>query len=173
MRIVLKMKNNIDLKVDKMKKKTIGIVINVVLYIIFSILFTSKGFALMLAKEASKAHIVHNKYGKSYSYLEFNAISPILYRIGAIGVCITGLVVLISLTYITYKEIVEQRISVISKDTIANLDENKKVKTIFRNFMSVIIIFMVYAFFLWSFILLLKNSFFSEVGTEGVYFDLF
>ena len=124
------MKNNIDLKVDKMKKKTMVIIINVVLYIIFSILFTSKGFALMLAKETSKAHIVHNKYGKSYSYLEFNAISQILYRIGAVGVCITGLVVLISLTYITYKGIVEQRISVISKDTIANVGENKKVKYI-------------------------------------------
>ena len=71
-----------------MKKKTIVIVINVVLYIIFSILFTSKGFALMLAKETSKAHIVHNKYGKSYSYLEFNVISPILYRIGVIAVIV-------------------------------------------------------------------------------------
>ena len=116
-----------------MKKKVIVILINAILYIIFSILFTSKGFALMLAKETSKAHIVNNKYGKSYSYLEFDSISPVLYRIGAIGVCITGLVILISLTYVTYKEILKQRIGAISKDTIENLNENKKVKTRFRN----------------------------------------
>lgn len=69
-----------------MKKKKIIILIDFVLYIIFTILYSSKGFALMLAEETTKANVVYDKYGKSYSYLNFKPISEILYKVGALGI---------------------------------------------------------------------------------------
>lgn len=88
-----------------MKKKKILILIDSILYIIFSILYSSKGFALMLAEETARAHVVYNKYGKSYSYLNFKPISIILYRVGALGLILTGIISIVLVTRVTYAEI--------------------------------------------------------------------
>ena len=82
-------------KEEKMKKKNFIILIDTILYIIFSILYSSKGFALMLAKETARAHVVYDKYGKSYSYLNFKPISIILYRVGSLGLILTGIIFIV------------------------------------------------------------------------------
>ena len=53
-------------------KKRIVVLFNVVIYIISAVFYASKGLVLMLAEETTTAYTVSNKYGKSYSYLNFN-----------------------------------------------------------------------------------------------------
>lgn len=163
-----------------MKKKNFIILIDTVLYIVFSILYASKGFALMLAEETTRAHVVYDKYGKSYSYLNFKPISIILYRVGALGLILTGIIFIVLVTHATYTEIKKLKI-VCDKDT-CNHESEKSVndinKALFKNniikkYGTMILIAIIYAFILYSVPLIIEDSFFTEVGTEGVDFELF
>lgn len=163
-----------------MKKKKFIILIDTVLYIIFSILYSSKGFALMLAKETTRAHVVYDKYGKSYSYLNFKPISIILYKVGALGLILTSIVFIVLVTRATYTEIKKLK-TVCSKDT-CNHEFQKSVNDInkvwFKNniikkYGIMILIAIIYALILYSIPLIIENNFFTEVGTEGVDFELF
>lgn len=145
-------------------KKKITIFIEAVTYIIFAVLYSSKGFALQLAKETSKVHAVYNKYGKSYSYLYFNPISEILYKVSVIGIILISVILIIHATYITYKELdyfkVGENIQMRFSDRV-------------KKYIVIVLIALVYALILYSIPRVLQSSFFPEVGTEGVYFELF
>lgn len=163
-----------------MKKKNFIILIDIVLYIIFSILYASKGFALMLAEETARAHVVYDKYGKSYSYLNFKPISIILYRVGALGLILTGIIFIVLITRVTYAEI--KKLKTDSNKEICKQESEKSVnaisKSVFENniikkYGMIILIAVIYAFILYSVPLIIEDSFFTEVGTEGVSFELF
>lgn len=163
-----------------MKKKRIIIFIDLMLYIVFAILYSSKGFALMLAEETTRAHVVYDKYGKSYSYLYFKPISEILYKVGALGVILTGIIFIVLATYATYKEILTLKTTDMKdaynhkyvtseKDIDKTLVKENKIK----KYGMMILIAIIYGLIIYSIPLILENNFFSEVGTEGVYFKLF
>lgn len=163
-----------------MKKKKFIILIDFVLYIVFAILYASKGFALMLAEETTKAHVVYDKYGESYSYLNFKPISIILYRIGALGIIFTGIIFVVLATYSTYRGIKTSNNT--DKEDVYNYksetgekDINKTLfkENIVKKYGMMILIAIIYALIMYSIPLMIQNNFFSEVGTEGVYFDLF
>ena len=167
-------------KEEKMKKKKILILIDIILYIIFSILYSSKGFALMLAEKTARAHVVYNKYGKSYSYLNFKPISIILYRVGALGLILTGLIFIVLVTRITYAEI--KKLKTDSNNDICKHESKKGVNAIskivfktniIKKYGMIILIAIIYAFILYSVPLIIEDSLFTEVGTEGVSFELF
>lgn len=130
-------------------------------YIVFAILYSSKGFALQLAKETSEAHVVYDKYGKSYSYLYFNPISEILYKTGLIGIILIGAILVVHVTYLTYK-----------KSDYFKSNENIIVRfpNRVKKYVVIVLIALAYALMLYLIPLVIKGNFFSEVGTEGVYF---
>lgn len=160
--------------------KKIIILIDFVLYIIFAILYSSKGFALTLAEETTRAHVVYDKYGKSYSYLIFKPISEILYKVGALGIILTGIIFTVLATYATYREI--KNLKTVDKKDIYNYksetSENHIDKSLFKEnvvkkYGMIILIAIIYGLIIYSIPLVIENNFFSEVGTEGVYFELF
>ncbi|MCI8956337.1 MAG: hypothetical protein HFG29_05015 [Eubacterium sp.] len=161
-----------------MKKKKIFILIDTILYIIFSILYSSKGFALMLAEEMTREHVVYNKYGKSYSYLNFKPISIILYRVGALGLILTGIIFIVLVTRVTYAEIKKLKIAS-NKDTckyepeksVHDISKNMFKNNVIKKYGSMILIAIIYVLILYSIPLIIENNFFTEVGTEGVYFN--
>lgn len=138
--------------------------IEMVLYIIFSMFYASKGFALKWAKETSEAHVVYNEYGKSYSYLYFNPISEVLYKVSFIGVILVGIILIVHATYITYK-----------KSDYFKINENIHISFWYRvkRYVVIILIALVYAFILYFILRVFKVHLGSEIGTEGVYFELF
>lgn len=134
----------------------------------------------MLAEETTRAHVVYDKYGKSYSYLNFKPISIILYRVGALGLILTGIIFIVLVTRVTYTEIKKLKI-VCDKDTCSHESEksvNDINEALFKNntikkYGTMILIAIIYAFILYSVPLIIEDSFFTEVGTEGVSFELF
>lgn len=160
--------------------KKIIIVINTVLYIVFAILYSSKGFALMLAEETTTAHVVYNQYGKSYSYLNFKPISIILYKIGALGTILTGMILIVLLTYATYREIKNLKTSgkqgtysQESEKSAKNIDKTLFKDNVVKKYAIIILIAIIYGLILYSIPLIIENNLFTEVGTEGVDFELF
>lgn len=163
-----------------MKKKKIIILIDFVLYIIFAILYSSKGFALMLAEETTKAHVVYNKYGKSYSYLNFKPISEILYKVGALGIVLTGIIFIVLATYVTYREImslktvgIENAYNYKSLTSERDIDKTHYKENIVKKYSKIVLIALIYALIIYLIPSILEVEIFSEVGTEGVYFELF
>lgn len=138
-----------------MKKKSLIILIDSILYIVFSILYASKGFALMLAEETARAHVVYNKYGKSYSYLNFKPISIILYRVGALGLILTGIIFIVLVTRVTYAEI--KKLKTDSNKEICKQESEKSIndisRTVFqkntiKKYGTMILIAIIYTFIL-------------------------
>lgn len=85
--------------------KKMFIWIDLLLYIIFSYVYSSDGLKVQLATESSTLHKVYTDYGYYYSCYYFKPISPFLCKIGLVGMLVTGILFLIIGTYKTYKKI--------------------------------------------------------------------
>ena len=80
-------------------------------------------------------------------------ISEILYKVGALGLVMTGIIFVVMAIYVTYKEI--------------NIKEN-----VIKKYGKVILMTLIYVLVLYLIPSIFETEFFSEVGTEGVYFEL-
>ena len=163
-----------------MKKRNIVLLIDAFFYNIFTVLYSSKGLAYILAEETTKPHKVNTKQGTIYSYLYFNPISKTLYRVGALGIVLTGIVLVILLTHITYREIKYLWFINLDDAHRDNFDKKEKkiiktsIKNNFKKYGTIILITIIYSIIVFYIIpTFYAINFFSEVGKEHVYLELF
>ena len=72
-----------------------------IIYMIFTYIYRSDGLEYQLAKEGSKLHKVYIHGEPEYSYLYYNSASPMLSKIGLMGMLVTSLIFIGYGTYLS------------------------------------------------------------------------
>ena len=155
-----------------MKKKVFIILIDAILYVFFSILYTSKGFAIMLAEKADTLPdaLRMEQYRTEINYSEyyFRPISKVLYKTGTVGMILTGIILMVLLISVTYKEM--NNLKDINTEKIQINNEKKPFWQKIKTNKSIIIFVIIYAIVLLFIPLQLESKFFSELRLIDVPF---
>ena len=72
-----------------------------IIYMLFTYIYRSDGLEYQLAKEGSKLHKVYIHGEPEYSYLYYNSASPMLSKIGLMGMLVTSLIFIGYGTYLS------------------------------------------------------------------------
>lgn len=113
--------------------KKMVIWMDLLLYIMFSYIYSSDGLEIQLATKSTELHKVYVNNECYYDYYYYNSISPLLCKIGLIGMIVTGILFLLIGTYKTYKKF--------------EINKSIKWKNI-RNLIMIITIVVLYILFL-------------------------